>query len=84
MNGVRGTYRYQGKWESIDHVLGSRTIYNKVDTSYIHAPLFLLEEESRYGGYRPRRTYNGMHYQPGYSDHLPLVVRLKLSTTLSR
>ena len=39
--------------------------------------LFLLEEEKRYGGYRPRRTYNGYRYQPGYSDHLPLVARLK-------
>ena len=38
---------------------------------------FLLEDEKLYGGYRPRRTYNGMRYQPGYSDHLPLVVRFK-------
>ena len=76
-HGVRGTYRYKGEWESIDHVLGSRSIYNKVDTVYIHAHQFLLEEERLYGGYRPRRTYNGMRYQPGYSDHLPLVVRLR-------
>ena len=76
-NGVRGTYRYQGEWESIDHILASRAIYNKVDTAFIHSPKFLLEDEKLYGGYRPRRTYNGMRYQPGYSDHLPLVVRLK-------
>ena len=74
-NGVKGTYRYKGEWESIDHVLGSAYIYNKVCQSLIHAPLFLLEEESQYGGYRPRRTYNGMRYQTGYSDHLPLIVR---------
>lgn len=76
-NGVRGTYRYQGEWESIDHILGSPYIYNKVESAQIHAPKFLLEEEKLYGGYRPRRTYNGMRYQPGYSDHLPLVVRIK-------
>ena len=74
-NGVRGTYRYQGEWESIDHILASRAIYNKVDTAFIHSPKFLLEDEKLYGGYRPRRTYNGMRYQPGYSDHLPLVVK---------
>ena len=74
-NGVRGTYRYQGEWESIDHILSSRAVYNKVDTAFIHSPKFLLETEKLYGGYRPRRTYNGMRYQPGYSDHLPLVVR---------
>lgn len=77
-NGVRGTYRYQGEWGSIDHILGSPCIYNKVDTAYIHAPKFILEAEKRYGGYRPLRTYNGMNYQPGYSDHLPLVVKIRL------
>jgi endonuclease/exonuclease/phosphatase family metal-dependent hydrolase len=74
---VRGTYRYKGQWGSIDHVLGSRSIYTKVDTAFIHAPKFLLEEETLYGGYRPRRTYNGMKYQQGYSDHLPLVVKIR-------
>lgn len=75
--GVHGTYRYKGQWESIDHILGSLSISNKVGAAFIHAPEFLLEEEKRYGGYRPRRTYNGPRYQPGYSDHLPLVVRFR-------
>ena len=75
--GVHGTYRYKGQWESIDHILGSPSISNKVGAAFIHAPEFLLEEEKRYGGYRPRRTYNGPRYQPGYSDHLPLVVRFR-------
>ena len=77
-NGVRGTYRYQGEWESIDHILGSPYIYNKVDTAFIHSLKFLLEDEKLYGGFRPRRTYNGMRYQPGYSDHLPLVVKIRM------
>ena len=76
-NGVRGTYRYQGAWNMIDHILMSPSLQALTDTVFIHAPLFLLEEEKRYGGYRPRRTYNGYRYQPGYSDHLPLVARLK-------
>ncbi len=75
---VHGTYRYQGEWERIDHILGSPNIYNKVEAAMIHAPQFLLEEEKRYGGKKPFRTYNGMRYQPGYSDHLPLVVRIAL------
>lgn len=76
-NGVKGTYRYKGEWERIDHILASPNIYNKVDTAFIHSPMFLLEEEKLYGGLRPRRTYNGMRYQPAYSDHLPLVVRFQ-------
>ena len=78
IHGVKGTYRYQGEWGSIDHILSSHTLYNKVDTAFVHSPLFLLEEEKLYGGYRPRRTYIGMRHQSGYSDHLPLVVRLNL------
>lgn len=74
-NGVKGTYKYNGEWESIDHVLGSPYIYNNVKSAKIHSPLFLLEDESQFGGVRPKRTYNGMRYQPGYSDHLPLVVQ---------
>ena len=73
-NGVKGTYKFKGEWESIDHVLGSAYIYNNVCNARIHSPLFLLDDDSQYGGVRPRRTYNGMRYQPGYSDHLPLVV----------
>ena len=76
-NGVKGTYRYQGEWERIDHILGSHSMAHQVDTAFIHAPLFLLEEETTYGGYKPRRTYNGMRYKPGYSDHLPLVARFR-------
>jgi endonuclease/exonuclease/phosphatase family metal-dependent hydrolase len=75
---IGGTYRYQGEWDSIDHILSSHALYNKVDTAFVHSPLFLLEEEKLYGGYRPRRTYIGMRHQSGFSDHLPLVVRLNL------
>ena len=77
-HGVKGTYRYKGEWGSIDHILTSPSLVSRVDTVFIHAPRFLLEEEPLYGGFRPRRTYNGMRYQPGYSDHLPLVARFRL------
>ena len=76
-NGVRGTYRYKGAWNRIDHILASRRLASLADTAFIQAPLFLLEEDTTYGGYKPRRTYNGMRYQPGYSDHLPLVARFR-------
>ena len=73
--GVKGTYRYKGEWNSLDHVLVSPYIYDKVDTVFVHSPLFLLEEDETYGGYLPRRTYYGMKYRKGFSDHLPLVAR---------
>ncbi len=75
---AQGTYRYQGEWHSIDHVLVSQPLYEHVDSVYINDAPFLLEEEKTYGGWKPRRTYNGYSYQRGYSDHLPLVVKFSL------
>lgn len=76
-HGARGSYRYQGEWRSIDHVLVSPALYEKIDTVYINDANFLLEDEPQYGGLRPRRTFHGYRYQPGFSDHLPLVVGIR-------
>lgn len=76
-HGAKGTYRYQGKWQSIDHVLVSPGLTSQVDSVYINDAPFLLEDDPRYGGKRPRRTFQGYRYQRGFSDHLPLVVRFR-------
>ena len=76
-HGAQGTYRYEGRWESIDHVLVSRSLRPAVDSTYINDTPFLLEEDKKYGGVKPFRTYNGYRYQRGFSDHLPLVVRFR-------
>ena len=76
-----GSYRYKGRWEQIDHVYLSATLLQQDDAlalrlspqgAYNFAPDFLLQDEPLYGGVRPRRTYNGMRYEGGTSDHLPL------------
>ena len=72
-----GTYRYLGEWHSIDHVLLSSGLAGRADSVYINDTPFLLEAEQRFGGWKPRRTFNGYRYQRGFSDHLPLVIRLK-------
>ncbi len=77
-NRVRATYRYQGRWQSIDHVLCSSTLHSAVDMTFVNDAPFLLEEDKRYGGVKPLRTFNGYRYQRGFSDHLPLVVRFRL------
>ena len=74
---AKGTYRYQGDWHSLDHVLLSESLAARTDSVYINDAMFLLEQEPTYGGWKPRRTYQGYHYQQGVSDHLPLVVRIK-------
>ena len=76
-HGAQGTYRYAGEWESIDHVLVSESLRSKVSQVIINDAPFLLEDDKKYGGVKPLRTFNGYHYQRGFSDHLPLVVRFQ-------
>ena len=74
---AKGTYRYEGRWQTIDHVLLSPILCDFVAQTYINDPPFLLEEDKKYGGFKPFRTFNGLRYQRGFSDHLPLVVRFR-------
>jgi endonuclease/exonuclease/phosphatase family metal-dependent hydrolase len=74
-----GTYRYKGKWDVIDHILVSGNLLNNheplfcVRDSYtIFDEKFLLEDETKYFGYRPKATYKGSYYNQGTSDHLPV------------
>lgn len=77
-HGAKGTYRYRGEWGSLDQILVSETMRNEWQTitcEIFDAP-FLCVEDEKYGGPKPRRTYNGPKYDgDGFSDHLPLVVR---------
>ena len=76
-NGLHNTYRYQGFWQSIDHVFVSTVLVDFIDKAFINDAPFLLEEDKKYGGVKPLRTFNGYRYQRGFSDHLPLVVRFR-------
>lgn len=78
MHGAEATYYYQGEWGSIDHVLVSAPLVPLVECSFVNDSPFLLEEDKKYGGVKPFRTYYGMRYQHGFSDHLPLVVQFRL------
>ena len=74
-NGAEGTYKYQGKWGSIDHVFLSRSLLPNFRECFIADSEFLLCKDEDYGGIQPRRNLKGVKWQNGFSDHLPLVVR---------
>ena len=76
-NGAKGAYRYHGEWGSLDQMLVSENLRSWVAGCRIHDAPFLLEEDTNYGGVKPRRNYNGMRYNNGFSDHLPLVLHLQ-------
>ena len=76
-----GTYKYKGKWNTLDQFIVNGNLliqqdghlYTSSNWVYIHQPSFILEDDYEFGGQKPFRTYNGMRYQGGYSDHLPIV-----------
>jgi hypothetical protein len=79
----KGSYKYQGKWEMIDQVLVSKvmtdsaSVWQVVAGSFrvVDAP-FLLTNDETYPGQKPFPTYGGYRYSGGYSDHLPVLVRI--------
>jgi len=83
--GGQGTYRYMGTWEIIDQVLVSdilidcmEGIFTEPGMMRIFRPDFLLKKDLKYPGLSPFSTYSGYKYQGGYSDHLPVLLDLKL------
>lgn len=74
-----GSYKYRGEWGLLDHLIVSGTLLKPsatVFTGEAKANIawlpFLLTKDEKYGGIQPFRTYHGMKYQGGYSDHLPV------------
>lgn len=77
-HGARATYRYQGDWETIDHILVNTPLLQRHVSTAINDHPSLLEDDDKFGGVKPRRTFVGPRYHGGVSDHLPLVSRFTL------
>ena len=74
-----GSYKYKGRWQLIDLLIVSGNLldnnssfYTTEKNAHIARLHFLLTNDPKYGGKQPYRTYNGMKYQGGISDHLPV------------
>ena len=67
-----GTYKYQGEWSTIDHILTHTTTLSHLQTRILTLP-FLTESDPIHGDIKPHRTYLGPVYKGGVSDHLPVV-----------
>ena len=76
-----GTIKYEGKWELIDHVYVSSALMkhpSRPPTLRILRIPFLLTRDTAYTGDKPLRTYLGPRYTGGVSDHLPVLVVVRL------
>lgn len=83
LNGLRdkrmkgeGTHKHLGRWTFLDHFYVSPAI-DSVSDARVYGPEWIQEEDTKYLGLKPKRTYNGFIYQNGYSDHLPIVLECR-------
>lgn len=79
----KGTHKHAGEWGALDQFIVSRNLLN-VNASLYTLPIdvqifeadFLLEPDKNYLGKQPKRTYVGMKFNDGFSDHLPIFLDL--------
>jgi predicted extracellular nuclease len=76
-----GSYNYKNEWEIIDHIFASGNAFEgamsvQKNSGTIHSFPYLLTEYK--GQTVPNRTYAGTKYLGGYSDHLPVSIKVVL------
>ena len=81
-----GSYKYQGNWSFLDQIIVSANLttgdtlcpFRLIDTkgSAFQAS-FLLKDDEKHLGQKPYRTYLGIRYLGGFSDHLPVYIDIK-------
>lgn len=69
---VQGSYKYHGAWDCIDQILVNGQLRKKVGKYGVYFNPLLTEEDTKFGGIKPFRTYIGRRYNGGFSDHLPV------------
>lgn len=84
MNNV-GTHKHEDFWGCLDQIVVSAPLLDAQRAlsviegkAHIFDADFLLEADEKYGGVKPFRTFSGPRYRSGYSDHLPVYVRLRV------
>ena len=77
------SHRFHGEGGVLDQIIVSgallsqeNSIYTTKDNCFIFEPDFLLEEDEKYLGKKPFRTYIGYKFHDGFSDHLPVYIDL--------
>ena len=76
MKGNMGTHKYHGLWTCLDQFYTSPAM-DGISEANIYDAEWIQEPDEKYLGLKPKRTYNGIRYQDGYSDHLPIVLDIR-------
>jgi len=79
-----GTHNYRGDWGFLDQMMVSPALITSeglttdLDSVKVVKEEWMLFYHTRYREYKPNKSYVGDNYVGGYSDHLPLVMRLSI------
>lgn len=80
-----GTLKYRNQWYVFDQFIVSSSLliseigYEVINHEKICFIPFVLVKDKKYLGVKPYRTFEGYKYIGGYSDHLPIRLRLYLN-----
>ena len=72
-----GTHNYGGHWTFLDQIMVKPPAIGNLFTmpkATVFNAGFLLEQDNRHATTRPFRTYRGLKYLGGFSDHLPVYI----------
>jgi len=78
-----GSHKYHDQWGFLDQIIVSKSLIlptNRIriknSLAQIFHASFLLEDDVKFMGKKPYRTFIGFKYNGGFSDHLPVFVDL--------
>lgn len=74
-----GSHKYHGEWGFLDQIIVNDELLTRVSNSKAFALPFMFTQDEKRLGVRPKRSYYGMKYEGGYSDHFPVTVDFKVS-----
>lgn len=83
-----GSYCFRGYWERIDQIIISHALRNDQLPDYLPGSVSVVKKDwmlqsGKYNG-QPLRNFSGEKWLNGYSDHLPVSMKLQLQTTTNK
>lgn len=83
---AKGSYKYQAQWSFIDQIIVSKNLMSdtklriKNGKAFVFDADFLQVPDEKFLGSKPFRTFIGVRYMGGFSDHFPVYVDLELTS----
>lgn len=83
-----GTLKFRDQWSTFDQfivsgamLMGKAGLITAPDHAFVCMATFLVEEDLQFFGVKLKRTYAGPKYLGGFSDHLPILLKIIIAKT---